>query len=289
MNVYKFDIKHDIKNNEDLKNGTILILGKFNIFHKGHLELINYAFSIKNEKQKIGILIINEEKNNFQSLPSKLHICSSLKIDFAIISQFNFEFKSIEGKDFIKYLDKNFFVQEYISGEDFFFGKDRKYQAKDITNISKAKLKMLPLKTIRNVKISSSNIKEMHELGEYNLISELVIAPLSFDVNIQDTLLFWNSSITKPHYGNYYFKLLIDDYWYHGIINFSITQNINYQLIDKNIDNLIILDQSTQIQILNIERIIINSRFDNITKDDVEKTKKYFISYSNNLENKLLK
>ncbi len=144
MNVYKFDIKHDIKNNEDLKNGTILILGKFNIFHKGHQELINYAFSIKNEKQKIGILIINEEKNNFQSLSSKLQICSSLNIDFAIISQFNFEFKSIEGEDFIKYLDKNFFVQEYIAGEDFFFGKDRKYQAKDITNISKAKLKMLP-------------------------------------------------------------------------------------------------------------------------------------------------
>ena len=50
---------------------------------------------------------------------------------------------------------------------------------------------MLPLKTIQNIKISSSNIKEMHELGEYNLISELVIAPLSFDVNIQDTLLFY--------------------------------------------------------------------------------------------------
>ena len=76
--------------------------------------------------------------------------------------------------------------------------------------------------------------------------------------------------------------------WYHGIINFSITQNINYQLIDKNIDHLTILDQNTQIQILNVERIIINSRFDNITEDDVERTKQYFISYSNNLGNKLL-
>ena len=288
MDVYKFDIKHKIKDNKDLEDGTILILGKFNIFHKGHLELINYAHSIKNDKQKIGILIINEENNNFQSLSSKLQICCSLDIDFAIVAEFNFEFKSIEGDDFIKYLDKNFFVKEYITGEDFLFGKDRKYQANDIVNISKAKLKMLPLKTIQNVKISSSNIKEMHELGEYNLISELVIAPLSFDVNIQDTLLFWNSSIKKPHYGNYYFKLLIDDYWYHGIINFSITQNINYQLIDQNIDHLTILDQNTQIQILNIERIIINSRFDNITEEDVERTKQYFISYSNNSGNKLL-
>ena len=52
MDVYKFDIKHKIKDNKDLEDGTILILGKFNIFHKGHLELINYAHSIKNEKQK---------------------------------------------------------------------------------------------------------------------------------------------------------------------------------------------------------------------------------------------
>lgn len=65
-------------------------------------------------------------------------------------------------------------------------------------------------------------------------------------------------------------------YWYHGIINFSITENINYQLIDKNIDHLTILNQNTQIQILNVERIIINSRFDNITEEDVEKAKKFF-------------
>lgn len=276
MNVYKFDIKHKIKDNKDLKNGTILILGKFNIFHKGHEELINYAHSIKQNNQKIGILIINEENNNFQSLSSKLQVCASLNIDFAIVAEFNFEFKSIEGNDFIQYLDNNFFVQEYIVGKDFYFGKDRKYQASDITNISKAKLTIMPLKIIQNVKISSSNIKEMHELGEYNLISDLVISPLSFDVEIQNKQIFWNNSNKKPHYGNYFFKLLIDNYWYHGIINFSIIQNINYQLIDKNINDVAILDQNTQIQILNIERIIINSRFDNITDDDVEKTKKFF-------------
>lgn len=276
MNVYKFDIKHKIKDNKDLKNGTILILGKFNIFHKGHEELINYAHSIKQNNQKIGILIINEENNNFQSLSSKLQVCASLNIDFAIVAEFNFEFKSIEGNDFIQYLDNNFFVQEYIVGKDFYFGKDRKYQASDITNISKAKLTIMPLKIIQNVKISSSNIKEMHELGEYNLISDLVISPLSFDVEIQNMQIFWNNSNKKPHYGNYFFKLLIDNYWYHGIINFSIIQNINYQLIDKNINDVAILDQNTQIQILNIERIIINSRFDNITDDDVEKTKKFF-------------
>lgn len=283
MNVYKFDIKHKIKDNKDLKNGTILILGKFNIFHKGHEELINYAHSIKENNQKIGILIINEENNNFQSLSSKLQVCASLNIDFAIVAEFNFEFKSIEGNDFIQYLDNNFFVQEYIVGKDFYFGKDRKYQASDITNISKAKLTIMPLKIIQNVKISSSNIKEMHELGEYNLISDLVISPLSFDVEIQNMQIFWNNSNKKPHYGNYFFKLLIDNYWYHGIINFSITQNINYQLIDKNINDVAILDQNTQIQILNIERIIINSRFDNITDDDVEKAKKFFISYMQNV------
>ncbi len=41
-------------------------------------------------------------------------------------------------------------------------------------------------------------------------------------------------------------------------------------------NQLTILNQNTLIQILNVKRIIINSRFDNITEDDVEKVKKFF-------------
>ncbi len=41
-------------------------------------------------------------------------------------------------------------------------------------------------------------------------------------------------------------------------------------------NQLTILNQNTLIQILDVERIIINSRFDNITEVDVEKAKKFF-------------
>ncbi len=277
MNVYRFNINHNIKNNQDLKEGTILLLGKFNVFHKGHQELLNHAQSIKKDNEKIGIFIIEDERNNFQSLDTQLQILSCLKFDFAIVAKFNYEFKSIEGNNFIKYLDENFFVKEYVVGNDFYFGKDRKYQAKDILDLSKANVHIIPLLKINNQKISSKSIQEMHELGEYNIISTLIEYPLSFDITIKDQKILWDMSIPMPHSGNYFFKLLLEDYWYHGIIRFSLNKTIYFKLIND-ISNLIILDQKTKIQILNIDRIIINSRFDNITENDIEKAKKYFVS-----------
>ena len=274
MDVYKFGANNK-SNLDDFKKGSTLLLGEFEVFHKGHNELLKKARDIS-KNEKIGILLIeNYEKKILQTLENKLDNLANLNFDFVIIAQFNFEFKSIEGNIFIRYLDENFNVKNYVVGSDFKFGKDRKFSAVDLKNITKSNVEIVDILKINEIKISSSDIKQMHEFGEYNLISNLVINPLVFDVEIDNKVIKWDDKIVKPHFGNYYFQILIDDYWYHGLINFSINNDINYYLVnyDKNKE---IFNQKSKIKILNIERIITNNRFDKIDENDIKKTIEYF-------------
>lgn len=272
MDVYKFDIKNNTKQIIDRK--SILILGEFEIFHKGHFKLFNKAKDIQNN-ELLGILII-DKKTNFQTLENRLDNLAKIGFDFVILCDFNFEFKSLEADQFLNYLKNNFNVNNFIIGSDFKFAKDRKNEASDIEKISNIKTYIVDLDLFNKVKISSSDIKQMHEFGEYNLIKDLVVNPLVFDINLKNNeTIEWDNKVTKPHSGIYYMKLLIDDYWYHGIIHFSMFNTIEYHLVNLPKDfNL--FDQKTKIEILDICRIITNSRNDNITNDDIQKAKDYF-------------
>lgn len=276
MDVYKFNIKKDIQNKEIFKDGSFLLLGKFEVFHKGHNQLLDYAKKERFENQPIGIFIIEKPNNNFQSLQDKLNNFASLELDYVIVATFDVEFKLIEGKNFIEYLSRNFNVKEFVVGEDFRFGKNRFYKANDIENISNSKVKIIPsLKNEHNIKISGSSIQKMHEFGEYNLINNFIVNPLVFDVEIKNNKIIWNLDIVRPQMGNYYFMILIDDYWYHGIIRFSINNNVFFKLINFD-ENNFILNQKTKIKIIDVERIIISSRFDEINEKDIEKAKMFF-------------
>lgn len=275
MDVYKFNIKKDIENKDVFKDGSFLLLGKFEVFHKGHNQLLEYAKKERLENQPIGIFIIQKQKNNFQALEDKLNNLASLGLDYVIVATFDVEFKLIDGKDFIECLSRNFNVKTFVVGEDFRFGKERLYKASDIENIFNSKVKIIPsLKNEHNIKISGSSIQKMHEFGEYNLINNFVINPLVFSVEIKNNRIIWDLDIAKPHVGNYYFMILIDDYWYHGIIRFSLN-NIFFKLINFD-ENNFILDQKTKIKIIDVERIIIHSKFDEINEKDIEKAKTFF-------------
>lgn len=276
MNVYKFNISKNIKDNFFSKNKTILLLGKFETFHIGHNLLLEKAKEIQlSNKEKIGIFIIVKENDNneIQSLENRLTNLAKLGFDFCIVTYFDSDFKNIEGNQFIKYINNNFNVSNYITGSDFKFGKNRKFSANDISNFSNSNIHIINLVEKFGLKVSSSKIKQMHEFGEYNLIKELTINPLIFDVKVINNSLEWNSKTTVPHYGIYYFMILIENYWYHGIIKFSISEKIDFYLINKD-DYLI--NHETKIKILDICRIITNQRYDFITDDDKQNAKLYF-------------
>ena len=270
MDIYHFDFKK----NQKFKHNSILLLGEFELFHKGHQKLLNKAREIKSN-EKIGILIINNlDKKTIQSLDLRLENLAKIGFDFVILADFNFEFKSLDGKDFIRYLESNFNVNYFISGKDFYFGKDRKYSWKDLELMKPNKTFSIDLEMINQTKVSSSDIKQMYEFGELNLIKNLLVNPIRVDVEIINRILFIKNHI-KPHFGIYYFRLLDNDYWYCGIIHFSIENTIQYQLLNH-FDATKILDQKTQIEILDNCRIIASSRFDQIEQEDIARAKQYF-------------
>lgn len=276
MDVYQLNLKKEIINKTWFQHGSWLLLGKFEVFHQGHYQLLEYALKHKKEDQPLGLLLLEKPQNNFQWLEDKLNNLAALNFDFVIVATFDVALKQVDGRDFINYLHKNFNVDHFVVGQDFRFGKDRLYQATDIHDLTGARVKIVDLLTNeQKIKISGSAIQKMHEYGEYNLIHNLVINPLVFNIEIKNQVIKWTLNIPTPHPGNYYFMILIDDYWYHGIIHFSLNKNIDFQLINFNEDKFI-LDQNTKIKIINVERIIINTRFDRIEARDIEKAKTYF-------------
>ena len=275
MNVYQFNIKKNIKDNSFFENGSILLLGKFEVFHIGHKILYDQAKKYQTN-EKIGILlIVKDEKNQLQTVENRLENLFYIGFDFVILANFDFEFKKIEGNEFIKYLDLNFNVKHYIVGSDFKFGYNKKFSALDIKNISPNKVDIIDIFKIQNQKVSSSSIKQMHEFGEYNLINQLLVNPLTFDIEIKNQKIIWIQECVKPHFGNYFFQILIDDYWYSGLIRFSINRQIEFKLINFE-DTKSIFDQKSKIKIIDIERIIVNQKYDLISEKDIEKTKHFF-------------
>lgn len=272
MEVFNFNLR---KEKSYVKQPTILLLGEFEIFHKGHEELLDLARKEKHN-ELIGILIIkNKQKEEFQTLENRLKLFYLQGFDFVVVVDFTHELKQTDGLNFIKKIKKDFYVKKFISGEDFYFGKDRKYNAKDIKETLKYNIKIVPLLKYNNKKIGTTDIKQMHEFGEYNVINLLVSSPLVFDVELISSKIHWIQNCVKPHYGIYYFKILIDNFWYSGLIRFSIDNCIEYYLVNYNSEKPI-FDQKTQIKICNINRIITNSRFDKINDDDKLRAKKTF-------------
>lgn len=275
MNVYQFNIKKNIKDNSFFSDGSIVLLGKFEIFHIGHKLLYDQAKKTKT-KEKIGILlIIKNEKHSIQTIENRLENLFFIGFDFVILANFDFEFKKIEGNEFIKYLDKNFNVKHYIVGSDFRFGYNKKFSSFDIEKISPNKVDIIDIFKVKNQKVSSSAIKQMHEFGEYNLINQLLVNPLTFNIEIKNQNIIWIQECVKPHFGNYFFQILIDGYWYSGLIRFSINQQIEFKLINFE-KNKQIFNQKSRIKILDIERIIVNQKYDLINEKDIEKTKYFF-------------
>ncbi|MCX2682354.1 bifunctional riboflavin kinase/FAD synthetase [Campylobacter sp. MIT 21-1685] len=130
-----------------------LAIGCFDGLHLGHFKLIEYLDT------NGALLVIDKFKNqrklctyNDKVLLSKKEV---IELDFDAI-------KNLDGKEFLSALKNTFNkIQHIIVGYDFCFGKDRKYLAEDIQNLSGIKTTVVSEFKLDGIGVHTSLIKEL--------------------------------------------------------------------------------------------------------------------------------
>lgn len=267
MDVFKYN---NFKNySHHFSDKTILLLGEFDFFHKGHEQLFRAATKAK-KSQKIGILLIIKEKISPLSVEDKLDILAKIGFDFVVVCDFNFDFKNTEGDVFLQNVINNFAVDFFVSGKDFKFGKGAKYSSGNLISFKEGSL-IVEILQKNNLKISSSLIKESIRYGEFKLINELLVIPYEIYVkNISSFKINQQDNISLIHPGIYYCNFLINDIWTPCMMHININKEISFHFMEKNITIELEKISISKIQIIESMRIISNSRVDLIDNKDWE-------------------
>lgn len=271
MDIYKL-------NNFRAQDGDNFIIGSFESFHIGHYQLFK---NIRNNPGRKIIVTFNNElgmpKFNgqiFMDNYAKYTLLASQGFDAAIELNFN-EISQLDGKDFLRKIIQNAHNLTISVGKDFRFGKNAHYQASDIQKFTNAEVFLNDLYKFKNVKISTSHLKNLLEYGQIDLLNILLVDNYSFGARIQDkTLLQVHEKLASMHSGIY--STLVHD----GILSYFAILHINFEnqrqilLIDakNNFSNKQVL-----IEVLHTIRLITQKAQEQILEQDILQAKNYFV------------
>ena len=257
------------------KHQTVLILGSFETVHNGHFELIKEA---QKHKGKTVIMMIEDPSQlpgakevNFTSLDIRLQQAANLNLDYALIVDFNPELRLLEGKEFIDKLIVLTGAKTLVFGEDFKAGRGGTYTAKDILKDFPNSIMVNHLKANAK-KVSTSLLKEMIHLGEVDLVKKLSPYPYTLRVRVSAKDTFSVDKSLKMHPGIYAATIIVNDIRYWAQVHISQEQNASISVPDLNLKNT---PYNGDLSFHKMIRIIISSKEDSPTKNDLEKTAFY--------------
>ncbi len=277
MDIYNFDYKTETTK-EPLKENLTLIIGKFNVFHQGHEELLKKAKEVS-KKNKLGTTLFNfKEQMSITTLENRLKNLAEIGFDFVLVIDFDFDFKSLHAKDFIDHIVKKYKIENFVVGQEFRFGSNRMWGSSDLKDYFPNTF-ICETKKINNIKISGSSIKEMIVTGEIKLVNELLLTTYNPVIKYSETKVIWPENLVKPHSGVYFIKMEIEGFWYHGLLLSSMNDADQIILLNYVGD---LIDDTYNIQIVEEARIIINSRFNNIVEQDKKNCLEFFYNLQKN-------
>jgi len=174
-NIYKnFNISNRYKN-------SIILIGNFDGFHKGHQKLFSLAKKYKKKySSNIGVLtfepmpkmFFNKDLKNFRisSLQQKINYLKDLNVDFLIIKKFDRKFSKIKSITFIKeILGKKLKAKFIFVSNNFRFGNKRKGNVKQLIKFERVYgykvVKPRPLLISKKI-ASSSLVRKLLQKGE---------------------------------------------------------------------------------------------------------------------------
>ncbi|MCK5945853.1 MAG: hypothetical protein KAG04_01135 [Mycoplasmataceae bacterium] len=207
---------------------TTLVMGGFKIIHNGHKKLIDVA---KEKKLPISMMII-ERDTDIVSLDIRLVKLAKLGVDFVNVVKFDQKLKNTSGKDFLKKMKQITHAENIVVGEDFAFGKNKSFVAKDIEGAQ-----IIKLEKMNSKKISTTLVKELIELGEVDTIIKISPFPLTVKLEVDAEKVIKTGLPAKLHSGIYAVFVIVNSVKYYGYIYLNMKKEAKIFVPDLQIVN----------------------------------------------------
>ena len=188
--------------NSFFETGTGISIGSFDGIHKGHRVLLNkLVLNCKSNNLQSGVVTFtrplpsikhaNDYCGDISSLKQRLKIFESLGVDFVIIVDFDEEFSSQLGADFLNILINACNMELIAEGVDFRCGYKGATDVQAINYFAeKNKIKTIFVEPVyyregtdEEERISSSFIRDMITKGFFTTVADLLDRPYEIDLS----------------------------------------------------------------------------------------------------------
>jgi len=207
-----------------------MLLGGFDGLHVGHRLLLARA---KEYGLPVGLMtIVGGKDGRLFDFSEREEIFESAGVDFAVEFSFD-DIKELSPQAFVDILESRFAPSVYVCGEDFCFGKGAQGKARNLQEMTGAKVEVLPLLEMDGEKVSSSVIKKLLAGGELERANRLLGNPFSLSGTVITgkrlgrTIGFPTANFIYPKgkfllpYGVYKTQVKVDGKRYFAITNFG--------------------------------------------------------------------
>jgi riboflavin kinase/FMN adenylyltransferase len=240
-------IFHDLEN-ANIAKPTVLTLGVFDGLHLGHQAIMakvveraratgSVATAITFDPHPRSVLHPESAPPLLQTLDQRLANLEVLGIEQAIVVQFTKEFAAQPADDFLKTVIHDLLhAREVYLGKGFAFGKGRGGNIELLRKMS-AELGFVADEVgevqLRGMRISSSKIRELLDLGRVNLARRMLGRPYGVEGVVirgdqRGRTIGFPTANLKPHnrvipkFGVYATATLIDGTWRRGVTNIGV-------------------------------------------------------------------
>ncbi|MXR12386.1 riboflavin biosynthesis protein [Mycoplasma sp. MF12] len=191
----------------------VFVLGGFESFHLGHLELLKTATKITDE---VIVMLIKDPsklpKNKgkiFSDLDARIQMMANSGVKNIILFEFDNKLQQLTGQEFTDIFIE-YKVNFFVVGKNFVFGKNASWGAKQLSEFF-PKTKIIEHLNFENSKISTKNLKLFLEFGDFENLNKLL--PTNFLVSVefnQSGKFTWKKELICPAAGFYlaYFVII---------------------------------------------------------------------------------
>lgn len=171
----------------------VLVIGKFDGVHRGHLALLDTAQAYMKEKEQLAVMsfsdhprwiLLHDEafQKSLTPLEQQLSLLNQHGVDRFYHIQFTKEYASITAELFVNEHLSQLNIKTIVVGEDFHFGKGGAASVEDLKMLCKPyhiEVIAVPLVKVNDDKVSSTTIRSLVVKGEMEDVHQLLGRPYS--------------------------------------------------------------------------------------------------------------